>query len=122
MCWGVFFMIASLIGMFVMNWKLALIMVIVLPPIAFLSGYFSRIILKYQRQVKKINSKITSAFNEGIMGARTTKSLNREDSNFREFSTLTGDMRTSSVRAAVVSAIYMPIVMTIGAAASYNFV
>lgn len=116
--WGAFFMVAALIGMLIMNWRLALIMVVVLPPIAILSAYFSKIILKYQRRVKKTNSRITSAFNEGIMGARTTKSLHREDANFKEFDVLTGRMRSSSIKAAVVSAIYMPIVMTIGAAAT----
>ena len=116
--WGAFFMVAALVGMLVMNWKLALIMVVVLPPIAILSAYFSKIILKYQRRVKKTNSRITSAFNEGIMGARTTKSLHREDANFREFDELTSRMKRSSIKAAVVSAIYMPIVMTIGAAAT----
>ena len=116
--WGAFFMIAALVGMLIMNWRLALIMVVVLPPIAILSAYFSKIILKYQRRVKKTNSRITSAFNEGIMGARTTKSLHREDANFKEFDELTGKMKRSSVKAAVISAIYMPIVMTIGAVAT----
>jgi len=118
MVWGAFFMVAALIGMFIMNWRLALIVLVVVPPIAILSAYFSKIILKYQRRVKKTNSRITSAFNEGIMGARTTKSLHREDANFKEFDELTGKMRNSSIKAAVISAIYMPIVMTIGAAAT----
>ena len=52
------------------------------------------------------------------MGARTTKSLHREDANFKEFDVLTGRMKQNSIKAAVVSAIYMPIVMTIGAAAT----
>ncbi|MBN2878131.1 MAG: ABC transporter ATP-binding protein [Clostridia bacterium] len=118
MVWGAFFMVAALIGMFIMNWRLALIVLVVVPPIAIISAYFSKIILKYQRRVKKTNSRITSAFNEGIMGARTTKSLHREDANFKEFDELTGKMRNSSIKAAVISAIYMPIVMTIGAAAT----
>ena len=118
MVWGAFFMVAALVGMLIMNWKLAIIMVVVIPPIAIISGYFSKIILKYQRRVKKTNSRITSAFNEGIMGARTTKSLHREDANFKEFDVLTGRMKQNSIKAAVVSAIYMPIVMTIGAAAT----
>jgi len=118
MVWGAFFMVAALIGMFIMNWRLAVIVLVVVPPIAIISAYFSKIILKYQRRVKKTNSRITSAFNEGIMGARTTKSLHREDANFNEFDELTGRMRSSSIKAAVISAIYMPIVMTIGAVAT----
>ena len=45
--WGAFFMVAALVGMLVMNWKLALIMVVVLPPIAILSAYFSKIIFGF---------------------------------------------------------------------------
>ncbi|MEX1377546.1 MAG: ABC transporter ATP-binding protein [Eubacteriales bacterium] len=118
MVWGLFFMVAAMVGMLIMNWKLAIIMIVVLPPIAIISASFSKVILKYQRRVKKTNSRITSAFNEGIMGARTTKSLHREDANFKEFDALTNKMKNSSVKAAVVSAIYMPIVMTIGAVAT----
>lgn len=118
MVWGAFFMVGALVGMFVVNWRLALIMIVVIPPIAILSGLFSTVILKYQRRVKRTNSKITASFNEGIMGARTTKSLFREDENYNEFDELTGKMKKYSIRAAMVSAIYMPIVMTVGAIAT----
>ncbi|MGI6315787.1 MAG: ABC transporter ATP-binding protein [Christensenellales bacterium] len=116
--WGIVFMVVALVGMFIMEWRLALIMLAVLPPIAVLSVYFQRKILLAYRQVRANNSKITGAFNEGIMGARTTKTLVREDENFKEFQALTGAMKKSSVRAAVFSSLYWPLVSTLGSIAT----
>ena len=64
------------------------------------------------------HSKITGAFNEGIMGAKTTKTLVREDANFEEFKQLTGTMKYNSIRAAVLSALFMPLVITLGSFAT----
>ncbi len=114
LAWGGFFMIASLVWMLIINYKLALIVVFILPFLAVISFYFQQKILKHQREVRKTNSRITGAFNEGIMGARTTKTLVREEQNFNDFSGITGRMRNFSIKAAIFSALYMPVVMTLG--------
>jgi len=106
----VFFMIA----MFILAPRLALVTFAVLPVVIIVSIYFQRKILIRQREVRKFNSKITGAYNEGITGAKTTKTLVREAKNFEEFSELSADMKKASVRVAKLSAIYMPIVMTLG--------
>lgn len=100
--------------LFTLNWKLALIVVVVIPPLAVVCGIFQKKILKYQRRVRKANSRITGAFNEGIMGAMTTKTLVREEKNTEEFVELTGEMRRAAIKSAVLSAIFMPIVMMLG--------
>jgi ATP-binding cassette subfamily B protein len=64
--------------------------------------------------VRKTNSRITGAFNEGIGGAKTTKTLVREEANLAEFSELTGTMYRSSVKAAVLSALFLPAILTLG--------
>ena len=43
------------------------------------------------------------------MGARTSKTLNREELNNEEFAGQTRDMYRASMRAATVSAVYMPL-------------
>lgn len=112
--WG-FTLMTGIAGvMLVLNWKLALITLSVIPILVVISIYFQQKILKSYRQVRKINSKITGAFNEGITGAKTTKTLVREEENLKEFEVLTKDMRASSVRAAIFSAIFLPIVLTLG--------
>lgn len=116
--WGAFYILFTGIAMFSLNWKLALSVIVVLIPLAIISGKFQKKILKSYREVRKTNSQITGAFNEGIMGAKTTKTLVREDANFEEFSVLTKQMHKSSVRAATLSAIYMPIVISLSSLAT----
>jgi ATP-binding cassette subfamily B protein len=101
--------------MFALSWKLALISLCVLPPLAFVSLRLQKLMLKYQREARKQNSRITGAFNEGIMGAMTTKTLVREEQNALEFQGLTGKMRRASIKSALVSASFFPIIRSLGA-------
>jgi ATP-binding cassette subfamily B protein len=48
------------------------------------------------------------------MGAKTTKTLVREERNLEEFEGLTGEMRSSSIRVAIFSSIFYPIVAALG--------
>ncbi|MBR4703515.1 MAG: ABC transporter ATP-binding protein [Oscillospiraceae bacterium] len=107
--WGIMAVIASLLAMFLVNLKLALITVTAVPVVALISVWFQKKILHYQRKTRRLNSMITSSFNEGIMGAQTSKTLNREALNNEEFNTETRDMFRASMRSATISAIYMPL-------------
>lgn len=112
--WGLTMMIGIACVMLVINWKLALLSLSVMPIVAILSIFFQEKMLKVYRKVRKTNSKITGSFNEGISGAKTTKTLVREEKNLDEFKVLTKDMYSSSVQAAIFSAIYLPLVLTLG--------
>lgn len=124
LAWGFTMMLAVIIAMIRLNYKLALITLSVIPFVAIISFYFQKKILKAQRAVRKINSKITAAYNEDIQGAKTTKTLVREDINLREFSEITTSMRNSSIKATIISSVYLPIILTlasIGTALALNF-
>ncbi len=112
--WGAVSMAAFAGVMLVLNWKLALIVLLVLPPLVIASGYFQKRILESHRKVRKLNSEISGAYNEGILGARTTKALSREGENLNEFKDLTGRMRRASIRTAIFSALYLPVVLMLG--------
>ncbi len=116
--WSTGFILGCIAFLLAMNWKLGLLVLIVLPPLAVISVYFQRRILAQHRIVKKQNSRITGAFNEGIMGAVTTKTLVREERNFEEFKSESGTLKKASIRAAVLSALFTPIVMTLGSIAT----
>ena len=118
LCWGAAMLVMCSVTMLSINWKLGLTVMIVLPPLAVISFYFQKKILKSWRVVRKTNSRITGSFNEGIMGAKTTKTLVREEMNEEEFTELTREMRRSSVRAASLNAIYLPIVISLGSLAT----
>jgi len=114
MVWGGTMMIAIGVFMIAMNPRLGLLVLLVLPPLALVSMYFQKKILASNREVRKTNSRISGAYNEGIMGAKTTKTLVREKANLSEFQKLTGTMRAASIRTAKYSGLYLPIVLALG--------
>ena len=99
-------------AMFLLNPGLAAAVILIVPVISLLTAWFQDRILRWNRRVRKMNSRITSAYNEGIMGARTSKTLVIEDQNCREFEEITQDMRVSSVKAARLGAVYIPVSYT----------
>lgn len=122
--WGIAMMMAIIIAMFRLDSKLALLTIIIVPPLALVSIYFQKRILNSQREVRKINSRITAAYNEDISGAKTTKTLVREDINLEEFSLLTSEMKEASIRSTIISSLYIPITLvlgSIGTALTLNF-
>jgi len=115
--WGTTLMSGISIVMLVYNWKLAVSVLAVVPFLFAVSVFFRKRILQTSRLVRKTNSRITGVYNEGIMGIRTTKVFVRQDENLREFDRLIDEMRNYSVRNAILSAIYLPIILTLGSVA-----
>jgi ATP-binding cassette subfamily B protein len=112
--WGPTLMIGLATVMLAVNWRLALIVFAVIPPLAIVSAIFQRLILHSSRQVRKLNSQVTAGYNESIMAVRTTKTLVREEANLGEFRDLTSQMYRASMQNIIRSTLYMPIVQTIG--------
>ncbi|MBM7561631.1 ABC transporter ATP-binding protein [Fusibacter tunisiensis] len=113
--WGLAMMLFISIVMLIVNWKLALVTLITVPLLAVISVLFEKKMLVAYRNVRKINSKITGLFNDGIVGAKTTKTLVREELNRDEFGLVTHDMKRTSIRAALFSAGYLPVALFISA-------
>ena len=109
--WGATMFVVIIIFMLAMNWQLALISLSILPPLLLATGWFQSRILNVQRRARKANSKISGAVNEGLQGARTSKTLVVEAQNNRDFAELAGTLRAASIKAAKLSALYMPVVM-----------
>ena len=117
-CYGVVKMVAIALVMLVINAKLAMIIIVIMPFILLTSIYFQNRILKHSREIRKINSKITNDYNEGITGAKTTKTLNLEHQNFEAFKADTLSMKESSIRSGIITSIYMPTIVAFSALCS----
>jgi len=115
--WAVMSIAASVYFMMIINWKLALIVFAIIPVLVVVAAQFKKKIIVEYRKVRKINSKITGAYNENINGVRVVKALCREEENLREFGQLAGDMYRASYRAAWLSALFLPAVELISAVA-----
>ena len=118
MLWAFVYVLGVFVAMLLLNWKLALIIMLIVPALAILTWYFQNKILRWNRHVRKINSRITSGYNEGMMGAQTSKTLVIEEKNLREFQDITTEMRTAAVKAARLSAVYVPLVLFCGSLAT----
>jgi len=116
--WGISIMLTIATVMFVMQPALACAILLVVPLLWWVSKYFQREILITSRLVRRVNSEITGAYNESIMGVRTTKAFVTQDSNLKQFENLTGKMYQHSLKNTLQNAVYLPIIMTIGSLAT----
>jgi len=115
--WAVMNITSSTIFMLIINWRLALIVLTIIPVMMFIAVEFRKRILEQFRISRRANSKITGAYNENFQGMRVVKALSREDENTREFQGLTSSMYHASYRAAWLSALFLPTVQMIAALA-----
>ena len=113
--WGTISIISSVTFMIIINWKLGLLVFTIIPLLLIIAGRFKKVIITEYRKVRKLNSKITGAFNENISGVRAVKALRREERNLEEFSKLSTKMFESGFRAAWLSALFLPVVQIISA-------
>lgn len=115
--WALMNIITSLTFMAIINWRLALIVSVIIPIMILVATKFQKYILVEFRTTRRTNSKITGAYNENIQGVRVVKALGREDANLVEFQDLTTKMYRASFRAAWLSALFLPTVQIIAAIA-----
>ena len=113
--WAIMNMATAMVFMLIINWKMALGVMVILPILVIVSAKFKKHIIGEYRQVRSINSQITGSYNENITGVRVVKALVREEENLKTFGNLTHKMFKTSFRAAWLSAIFLPIVQIISA-------
>ena len=111
--WAGLQMVMILIVLYLTFIKLALIMTIVLPIMLLIAYIFTKLILKQHRIARKYNSQLTAQYSEGFLGAKTTKSLSIEDSNYDEFSLTANNLKRSSVKAVISSAIFSSVLLVL---------
>ncbi len=97
--WNCTYLIGGIIVMLSLNWKLALMVLVIVPIIAVAATYFQKIMVTLNRKIREINSRITGNFNEGITGAKTTKTLVVEEKMEKNFNDTSDEMYKTSVRA-----------------------
>ena len=97
--WRISYLVGAIVVMVSLNAKLALLVLSILPLLVVLFTIFQKRLIKVNREVREINSKITGNFNEGITGAKTIKSLAIEEKMENRFREETENMRKKTVQA-----------------------
>ena len=118
MFWAFLYVVSVFVVMFVLNARLAAILLVIVPCIAVITVVFQNKILHWNRRVRRINSQITSAYNEGITGVKTSKTMGIESDNEEAFFERTSDMYRSAGKAATLNAAYIPTILLFGSAAA----
>ena len=118
MFWALLYVVSVFGIMFFLNARLALVILLIVPCIAALTVYFQNKILHWNRKVRKINAQITSAYNEGITGVKTSKSMGIEEDNEKAFFERTSQMHQAASRSAKLNAIYVPAILLFGSVAA----
>ena len=112
--WGSTMLIGICTAMMLIDLRLALWTMAILPPLLVATWFFKTRMLASSREMRRTNSAITASFSESINGVRTTKSLNRESRNLGEFTELADSMHGHSMRNALQAAVFLPIVAVLG--------
>ncbi len=116
--WAVCLVFMIAIILIVLHPVLGLLVLSVVPPLIFISAIFQKKLLLSSRDTRKFNSMITASYAEALQGLRTTKALVREEENLREFQGISSQMYGVSIQNALQSAVYIPIVLTLGSLAA----
>ena len=97
--WRVSYLVGAVVVMILLNPALAAMVLSILPLLVILFSIFQKKLIRVNREVREVNSRITGNFNEGITGAKTIKSLAIEEKMEHRFREETDNMRTKSVQA-----------------------
>ena len=111
--WGLCLVCGVAVLMLIVDWPTAVAVLAVVPVLLAVSAYFQRKILLSSRDMRRINSHLTAEFNEAMTGMKTTKTLTRETRNFEEFTDHSGGMYHASMRNAMQTAVFLPLVLVL---------
>ena len=97
--WRISYLVGAVFVMIRMNARLAMMVLTTVPVLVLLFAMFQKKLENVNQEIREINSRITGSFNEGIMGAKTIKSLAIEEQMEQRFTGETETIRAKSIRA-----------------------
>lgn len=108
--WNLTYLVGAIIVMLTINASLALVVLVVVPLTALAAAFFQKKLVHLNRRIREINSRITGNFNEGITGAKTTKTLVVEKKMEQDFNATSSQMTRTSVKAAHFRALFISMI------------
>ena len=115
---GIVRMIFVAVAMFLVDWRLALATLIVVPMMILVSTYLSRLARKAFRESRESLGDVSTELEEGISGVKVAQAFNRSEENVRHFQELNRRNRDANVGAVGVSSAFMPAMEVLNALAT----
>ena len=104
--------------LFVLDWRLALVSLTVMPLMAFATAIFRKRSGRAYRSVRETLGLVTATLAEDIAGMRVLQSFTREDAAQSNFRLVADNYRVSNMRTVVLSGLYFPFVDFLSSAAT----
>lgn len=104
--------------LFYLNWRMALVSVLMLPVITFISTRFGRQMEEIATATQEKVSDIASVVHEVVTGAKVVKSFTMEKEEIKKFSTASNYAKEIALKATAISAIQSPLFNFIQAVAA----
>lgn len=104
--WNFAYILSVFIVMMIINIRLAFYLFMLIPASVLLIMFLQKHLIALNRKIREINSRISGNFNEGIMGAKTIKTLVAEKTIQDDFEEDTLEMCKTSIHATHYSALF----------------
>ena len=106
--------ILSLVGiiiiMMVVDWRLALISMSILPVLFFILGYWQKFARHSFMRIRRAIAMINGEYNQNITGVRVVESFNRQEANMKHFNDLNSEHLNANLEASRYSGALQPFV------------
>lgn len=102
------------VALLLLNWRLALVSLSVMPIVAIISRVFQKTMRTIYRNIRVRLSRVNGFLNENITGMVVVQVFNREPTMFQRFDALNTDYLRSNLDSILAYSIFSPVVMFIG--------
>ena len=111
-------LIAALVGLFILDWRLGVVALCVLPPGLVVTRWFQTRSHAAFSDVRTRIAAVTAQLAESVAGMAIVQAFNRERSFQRDFEELNDANRLSNVRAQKLSSVFFPAIELLGVVAT----
>ncbi len=106
-------LLGIVIAMLIIDWRLALVCMSVIPVLFFILGYWQRFAKRSFMRIRRAIAMINGEYNQNITGVRVVESLNRQDENLKHFKELNYEHLDANLQASRFSGGLQPMVETL---------
>jgi ATP-binding cassette subfamily B protein len=99
-----------IMAMLLTDWQLALVSLIIMPPLFFVLGYWQRFARHSFMRIRRAIAMVNGEYNQNITGVRVVQSLNRQHANLKHFNRLNQELLDANLEASRFSGSLQPIV------------
>ncbi len=107
---AIILLIGTLVMLFSMNWQLSLLLVLIIPAIAFVFTLFVKKIMPISRTVQKKLGALNTVLQENLAGMRIVKAFAREDYEIERYSTRNLDLLDANIDLIKLFTTFFPLI------------